>query len=529
MKKRVVIIVGSILLTLILVVLGYMGMKYFQKKEADKMLLKEIQSHYSEYVAVQTGNLYCKKDNQYETCGSIQNNMHVALTTEEIKNVKNQYFNIAGTDYYLFYTDVTPADKVEVSYPSYLVFNQNIHTKGNTNLYQNGNLVIQINQEMDFVIFYQDAENYYITYLEQIFAIPKTENMEIIESQNTEEVAAEQIPVLYYDNMETWKETDNWKEQIALLREKGFYTISLIDFEAWLHGNIRLKDKAILLLSQSEELVEEYQFYNKTSSSVSFSITNSVAKINSANLYQVKATTTKEQFETMLAGEPIIIPAKEQKVAVLNYHFFYNPDAGEACNENICLATSKFEEQLQYLKNNGYYTLTMTEFRDWMYGKINIPEKSVLLTIDDGAAGTGKHNGNKLIPLLEKYDLHATLFLITGWWSIENYRSPNLDVESHTNDMHTMYQNGAQLLISTNEQVINDLNQSIAVTGSKKAFCFPFYAYNSTAIRQVQEVGFELAFIGGNYKASRSNNKYMIPRYPIYKNITMQQFINMIS
>ncbi len=529
MKKKPFIIIGSILLTLILVIFGYMGMKYFQKKEADKKLLEEIQSHYSESVTVQASNLYCKKDNQYEICGSIQNNIQVALTNEEIKNVKNQYFNIAGTDYYLFYTDVTPTDKVEVNYPSYIVFNQSLHTKGNTNLYQNGNLAIQLNQEMDFVIFYQDAENYYITYLEQIFAIPKTEDIEVIEKQNTEEVVAEQIPVLYFDNMETWKETDNWKEQIALLREHGFHAITLSDYEAWFYGNVRLKDKAVLLLSQSEGTVEEYLFYNKANTSLSFSPTNSVSRPNNANLYQVKATTTKEQFETMLAGSPIIIPTQEQKVAVLNYHFFYNPDAGEACNEHICLATSKFEEQLQYLKNNGYYTLTMTEFRDWMYGKINIPEKSVLLTIDDGAAGTGKHNGNKLIPLLEKYDLHATLFLITGWWSIENYRSPNLDIESHTSDMHTMFQNGAQLLISTNEQVINDLNQSIAVTGSKKAFCFPFYAYNSTAIRQVQEVGFELAFIGGNYKASRSNNKYMIPRYPIYKNITMQQFINMIS
>ncbi len=527
--KKIIILIGSILLTLTLVVLGYMGMKYLQKKEADKKLVAEIGQHYSEHVQVQSSNLYCKKEDQYEICGHIQNTINVALTSVEKITVNNQYFNILGTDYYLFYIDVTPVASVETNEPNYIVFNHNIHTKEVTNLYQNGTLAITLEQGMDFVIFYQDAENYYINYLEQIFAIPKTEDIEILENQNTEEIVAEQIPVLYFDNMEAWKETEAWQEQIVVLKEKGFYAVTLSDYEAWFYGNIRLKDKAILLLSQSEGTVEEYSFYNKANTSLSFSPTNSVSKPNSANLYQVKQTTTKEQFETMLAGDPIIIPKKEQKVAVLNYHFFYNPDAGEACNENICLATSKFEEQLQYLKNNGYYTLTMTEFRDWMYGKINIPEKSVLLTIDDGAQGTGKHNGNKLIPLLEKYDLHATLFLITDWWSIENYRSPNLGIESHTNDMHTMFQNGAQLLISTNEQVINDLNQSIAITGSKKAFCFPFYAYNSTSIRQVQEVGFELAFIGGNYKASRSNNKYMIPRYPIYKNITMQQFINMIS
>ena len=40
-------------------------------------------------------------------------------------------------------------------------------------------------------------------------------------------------------------------------------------------------------------------------------------------------------------------------------------------------------------------------------------KKSVLITIDDGALGTGIQNGNKLIPILEEYKMHATLFLIT--------------------------------------------------------------------------------------------------------------------
>ncbi len=53
----------------------------------------------------------------------------------------------------------------------------------------------------------------------------------------------------------------------------------------------------------------------------------------------------------------------------------------------------------------------MQEFRDWMYGKKSIFQKrSVLITIDDGAMGTGAHNGNKLIQFLEEYEMHATLF-----------------------------------------------------------------------------------------------------------------------
>lgn len=529
MKKRVFIVIGSIMFTLVFIVGGYLGMMYFKKQKANQELISEIQSHYSGWILIEQGNLYCKDENTFEKCGNIESPIEIPLESIKVKSIKNQYFQIKNTPYYLFYTEATPVKDREVTVSNYIPFNQNIKTKESTNFYQNDRKVLSIQQEIELPIYAQDQNYYYVTYLDQQLAILKTEPLELIEHHNTEEPIAEKIPVLYYENIETWKETDNWKEQLSQLKDQGFYSISLSDYEAWLRGYAQVKENAILLLSQTDAQVDGFQFYNKGDTSITWVLANTVSKPNKAYFYQIELTTTKEQFINMLAGNPVINTNNGQKVAVLNYHFFYNPDIGEACNENICLATSKFEEQLQYLKSNGYYTLTMEEFRDWMYGKMDIPEKSVLLTIDDGAAGTGKHNGNKLIPLLEKYDLHATLFLITGWWNIENYRSPNLDIESHTNDMHTMYQNGAQLLISTNEQVIQDLNQSIAVTKSKKAFCFPFYAYNETAIHQVKQVGFELSFIGGNYKASRNNDKYKIPRYPIYKNITMQQFIHMIS
>ena len=218
-------------------------------------------------------------------------------------------------------------------------------------------------------------------------------------------------------------------------------------------------------------------------------------------------------------------------VAVLNYHFFYNGNS--SCGIN-CININKFEEHLKYLKENGYKALTIDEFKKWMYGEINVPSKSVLITIDDGAQGTGKQNGNLLIPMLEKYQTHATLFLITGWWSVSNYKSSYLDIESHTNNMHAENQcqgvaRGAKMLCLPYEDVVNDLKKSISITGSNNAFCFPFYAYNESSINAVKEAGFKLGFVGGNYKATRSSNKYLIPRFHIYDSITMDEFISYIA
>ena len=226
--------------------------------------------------------------------------------------------------------------------------------------------------------------------------------------------------------------------------------------------------------------------------------------------------------------------ALASSIAVLNYHFFYDPTLKEPSGDGNFTSVQKFEEQLKYLQDNHYKTLTMEEFRAWMYGEINLPARSVLITIDDGGTGTSYINGNKVIPLLEKYDMHATLFLISGWWKKSDYESSHLDVESHSYLMHESnyckgVARGAKMLCLSNEEVLEDLQKSIEAVGSSTAYCFPFYAYTENAINLVKEAGFKLAFVGGNYKATRNTNKYKIPRYHMYKGTSMLEFNNFIA
>lgn len=227
------------------------------------------------------------------------------------------------------------------------------------------------------------------------------------------------------------------------------------------------------------------------------------------------------------------INAKATKIAVLNYHFFYDATKGNRGDGNYT-SIQTFEEQLKYLKDNNYKTLTMEEFRAWMYGERDLPARSVLITVDDGGNGTGRKNGNLLIPMLEKYQAHATIFLITGWWNKDGYQSPYVDLESHTNEMHEAnyckgVSRGAKMLCLSDEEVIADLTASTNYLGSKTAFCYPFYAHTQHTMELLQQVGFKLAFIGGESKATRSTNKYKIPRYHMYKTTTLVQFNHMIA
>ena len=193
-------------------------------------------------------------------------------------------------------------------------------------------------------------------------------------------------------------------------------------------------------------------------------------------------------------------------------------DSGEECNQSICLKKSIFDEHLKYLKDNGYNTLSVKDLDLWLDRKIELPAKSVLITVDDGAMGTDTH----LIELLEKYDLRATLFLITSWWDKDKYKSHNLDIQSHGDNLHVeRYCNGvsrgAKGLCLSKKELVDDLKKSIKkLDGENTAFCYPFYLYNKNMLDAMKEVGFKLGFAGGDRKVKRTDDKYMLPRYIIY-------------
>ena len=131
----------------------------------------------------------------------------------------------------------------------------------------------------------------------------------------------------------------------------------------------------------------------------------------------------------------------------------------------------------------------MNEFVNWIYGRIELPEKSVLITVDDGAMGTGRHNGNHLATILNEYKMHATLFLIAGWWDIENYKdSPYLEIQSHTYDMHQKGPCGeGQLVCANYDQAKADIQNSLNIIGDNTSFCYPFYQYDDEAIQAIKD------------------------------------------
>lgn len=482
--KKAKILIGILFGILIILIGILVYLQYLEKQE--KKMIKEIKTYYNDYVITSRNTKIYNKNNK--KIGIIKKNFILKLEKKRINTSKDQYFKIENKDFYVYYKDLKKTEKKEnVKNNHYIVFNQNLKSNEIISFYKNDKEVLKVKDKFNLPIEYMDDKYYYVNYLNEILGIRKDDKLKLVNKENTTDKESEYISIINYDNIykdencnnDTCINFDKVKEQLNYLKENNFYTITLDEYRNWLDGKIRLKEKAILLTTPNNnqnviDLNNEFALKLEILTNVqdlkfvdANNKTTKESKKDNLSRYVIKNKTSLDDFKRMSAGEEVKEPvtktekvvsnANGQKIPVLNYHFFYDPALGESCNENICLEVSVFRQQLDYLKNNGYKTLTMDEFTKWMYGQIELPAKSVLITIDDGAMGTGNHNGNKLIPILEEYNMHATLFLISGWWDVNNYRSKNLDIQSHTYDMHQYGNCGkGQVVCATKEELVND-------------------------------------------------------------------------
>ncbi len=218
-------------------------------------------------------------------------------------------------------------------------------------------------------------------------------------------------------------------------------------------------------------------------------------------------------------------------VAVLVYHYTYDSNSAEdkkGCPSIICLSDKQFDSHMKFIKDNNFYTATLNDLEMFIDGKIRLPEHTVVITVDDGAYVP------KTIEILEKYDLHATLFLIGEFKRITgfDYNSPNLEIHSHTDNLHYTGAcpggQGSPLKCLAKDKILADLKKSRESLNNTPYFCYPFFEYNDYAISLLKEAGFRMAFAGHRMKVRVGANKYKLPRYGIINTTSTSDLKNII-
>lgn len=120
-------------------------------------------------------------------------------------------------------------------------------------------------------------------------------------------------------------------------------------------------------------------------------------------------------------------------VPVLNYH-----QVNDEKHSALTLHVDQFREQMEYLHNQGYNTITLAQLYDYLENGTELPNKPIVITFDDGYVDNYKN----VLPILKEYNMKATLFMISdaantpGFVSTEQMHqmeAGGFDIQGHTN------------------------------------------------------------------------------------------------
>ncbi|AGK95776.1 polysaccharide deacetylase family protein [Clostridium pasteurianum] len=239
---------------------------------------------------------------------------------------------------------------------------------------------------------------------------------------------------------------------------------------------------------------------------------------------------TTKVSEQKLPEESFKAPFKaaNQGVPVLMYH-----SISFEKNNPLKVPPEQLEEEFKYLKDNGYTTISLDDLYNYFEDNAQIPEKSIVLTFDDGY----EDNYTALFPLLKKYGLRATVFVITGYVDkmpayltssqLKEMNSYGVDIESHT-------VNHDHLKTLTKDKQLATLTESKAFLEkllNKKInyIAYPYGEYDNNTLECAKQAGYKMALSTDGRWSMKKNGIFSLDRVYISSQFNMDIFKDRIS
>ena len=229
-----------------------------------------------------------------------------------------------------------------------------------------------------------------------------------------------------------------------------------------------------------------------------------------------------------------VIVSEKKKIAttssksglpVLMYHFFYDKNVSSGKDNNY-MEISDFENQIKYLTDNNFYFPTWQEVEDYIDGKISLPDKSVVITVDDGDDSFFE----LAVPIIQKYNAKATSFIITSWYGYRaNNKQANISYQSHSDCMHEGANGKGVMLSWSYDKILEDVKQSSQTLGGSTVFCYPFGHYNDLDKKVLKDAGYRLAFTTEGGRVYKGSDKFALPRVRMSKGVSLSTFASMVQ
>lgn len=222
--------------------------------------------------------------------------------------------------------------------------------------------------------------------------------------------------------------------------------------------------------------------------------------------------------QTAVSAKPV---KKTNRIVVLMYHSINR----EKRVNILRVPHEKFAAEMKWLYDNGYHTLSLDELYAAAMGSKKVPEKSIVLTFDDGY----RDNYQSAFPILKKYHFKATVFMITGEINdtkngyltadeLKEMDANGFAVESHTvthPDLSTLsYKRQYRELYNSKVTLEKLLGHPVL------DFAYPSGEYNSKTLAAAKKIGYRFCFKENGGMAYLSDPVITFPRAFVGENLT---------
>ena len=251
-------------------------------------------------------------------------------------------------------------------------------------------------------------------------------------------------------------------------------------------------------------------------------------------------------IRTIHEGDEVVIPKREwnptgvysrgyQLVPVLVYHNL-NPQP----KRPLTMAPAVFEEQMRYLKAEGFQVITLRDFLDFTSGQRQLPSKSVLLTFDDGYAAFLKY----AYPVLKELGFRATLFVYTDfigaggnaltWQNLKDLADEGFDVQAHSKSHADLRRHANEASAVYSKRLEAELTVPLAafqkhLGRGSETLAYPFGAADDEVRRYTARVGYTASFTVQGPANPSFATPFAISRVQVFSDVSITDFARILN
>jgi peptidoglycan/xylan/chitin deacetylase (PgdA/CDA1 family) len=249
---------------------------------------------------------------------------------------------------------------------------------------------------------------------------------------------------------------------------------------------------------------------------------------------------------TLSAGQQVVIPktfwkvsgvdiAGYQLVPILVYH-----NLGPQSKGRLVLGAKAFEEQMRYLKAQNYHVIALKEFLDFTALKRQLPQKSVVLTFDDGYKAFLQY----AYPVLKELGFPATLFVYTDyigfggnaltWPELKKLASEGFEIQAHSKSHGDMRRGNGEPADEYTRRLNAELVQPRELFQKNLGYspdilAYPFGRQDDTVVQRTKDRGYVAAFTVLRQGNPAFVERLRIHRSQIYSDMSLDDFIKNLN